>query len=207
MRQIFKGAVSCACAFGALLLVAYFFRAPILRGLADAWIVNDKLEKADAIVVLGGGLDTRPFEAARLFQQGLAPRILLLNVRSNYTDELGITLPHTHVAKLVLFSNQVPPEAVIEIGNGVMSTRDESLAVQGWVKASHAKRLIIPTDLFHTRRVKWLFHKALNGTSVDIRTEAVASSDYTAANYWQHEEGLLAFQNEVLKFAYYVVKY
>src|SRR4051812_8257198 len=81
--------------FVAVLTVCYFFRAPLLGGLADAWIANDNLVKADAIVILGGGLETRPAEAARLYQKGLAPRILVLNLRSNATDQLGITIPET----------------------------------------------------------------------------------------------------------------
>ena len=39
-----------------LLLVGYVFRAPLLTGLADAWVVNDPVAKADAIVIPGGGL-------------------------------------------------------------------------------------------------------------------------------------------------------
>ena len=59
---------------GAVLLTAWLFRTPILRGAAHAWIVNQPIARADAIVVLGGGLDTRPAEAARLYHLGLAPQ-------------------------------------------------------------------------------------------------------------------------------------
>lgn len=64
-----------------LLLAAWVFRAPLLRTSADLWIVNQSVTNADAIVVLGGGLQTRPFAAARLYHAGLAPRILLMNVQ------------------------------------------------------------------------------------------------------------------------------
>ena len=49
-----------------LLAVAFVFRAPLLRGLADVWIATEPMVEADAIVILGGGLETRPFEAAKL---------------------------------------------------------------------------------------------------------------------------------------------
>jgi hypothetical protein len=57
----------------ALLLVLYVFRAPWLTSVAQAWVVNEPTTKADAIVVLGGGLENRPFAAAKLFHDGVAP--------------------------------------------------------------------------------------------------------------------------------------
>ncbi len=47
------------------LVGAYRFRAPILTAMANAYIVDQPLEKADAVVALGGGLQYRTFEAAR----------------------------------------------------------------------------------------------------------------------------------------------
>src|ERR1035441_3007007 len=67
-----------SCGLVVLLAVFCFvFRSPILRSAANAWIVNDPLQHADAIVLLGGGLETRPFAAARLYSGGHPPRPLL----------------------------------------------------------------------------------------------------------------------------------
>jgi uncharacterized SAM-binding protein YcdF (DUF218 family) len=52
-------------------------REPLLREAADLWIVSDPISRGDAIVVLGGGLATRPFEAAELWHRGLADKILI----------------------------------------------------------------------------------------------------------------------------------
>jgi uncharacterized SAM-binding protein YcdF (DUF218 family) len=93
------------------------------------------------------------------------------------------------------------------IGDGVNNTHDESLAVRHWTEEHKPKRIIIPTDLFHTRRVKWLFRKTLREAGVEVLVDAVPQKDYTAANWWQNEKGLIAFQTEVLKFAYYWLKY
>ena len=81
------------------------------------------------------------------------------------------------------------------------------MAVTRWAKVNHPQRIIIPTDIFHTRRVRWLFRKALKKSHVTVLMEPVAPRDYTAANWWQHEQGLIAFQNEIVKYAYYRWKY
>jgi len=191
----------------ALLLAVYLFRGPILSSAAKVWIVNDPLEKADAIVVLGGGLENRPFEAAKLYARGLAPKILVLNVCSNRTDQMGITIPETELAIYLLLKNDVPEEAITVIGRGVTSTHDECIAVRHWAEENKPKRLIFPTEPFHTRRVKWFFRKILRESRVEVRATPIRLSDYSAEDWWRKEIGLIAFQNELIKFAYYIVKY
>ena len=190
-----------------LLVVAYFFRVPLLRGAANHWIVNDPLAKADVIVVLGGGLETRPLEAARLYHQGLAPKILLMNPKPAPTEELGLTAAEVETARQVLLKKDVPASAIALTGDKVSSTYEESVAVRNWARTNGVKRVIIPTDIFHTRRVRWLFGKQLGPSGIQVEVEAVPAREYTAADWWQHEQGVVAFQNEVLKWAYYRLKY
>src|SRR5207249_4368869 len=128
-------------------------------------------------------------EAARLFHHGLAPKILVLKVRLSSADELGVTMAETDSAVFVLLKQEVPEDAIVVIGDGVNSTHDESLAVRHWAEENKPKRLIFPTDLFHTRRVRWLFRKTLKDLGVEVRVDAVPLRDYTAANWWQNEKG------------------
>ena len=192
-----------------VLLAAFCFvcRAPLLRAAANAWIVNEPLAKADAIVVLGGGLETRPFEAARLYHEGLAPKILLMDVKLSPTTRLGITPLEKDLTRQVLLKQNVPDSDCVTIGDGVASTYDESRAVRAWLEATGARKVIIPTDLFHTRRVRWLFRKQLRGTGATVTVRAVVPADYGATNWWTNVEGLIGFQNEVVKSVYYHAKY
>ena len=59
---------------------AWLERAALLQGSADLWIVSDPVTPGDTVVVLGGGLDLRPFVAADLYRKGLAGRILVSQV-------------------------------------------------------------------------------------------------------------------------------
>ena len=56
-------------------------RVQILRGAARVWIVSDSLVPADAVAVLGGGLETRPFAAADLYKKGMVRQILISAVK------------------------------------------------------------------------------------------------------------------------------
>lgn len=74
----FKWLLFVLLTFYGLFIVAYVCRASLLLGLANEWIVNEPLSRADVMVVSGGGPDTRPFEAARFFQrQAVVPGLIL----------------------------------------------------------------------------------------------------------------------------------
>jgi uncharacterized SAM-binding protein YcdF (DUF218 family) len=196
--------LACGCV---LLLGGYLFRAPLLTGLADAWVVNDPVSKADAIVILGGGLENRPFAAAKLFRDGVAPHVLYMDVRLSPTEEMGITLSEREQTRRILLSNNVPETALTMIGANVASTYDESKAVRAWIETSGVKTILIATDLFHTRRARWVFDKELRGTKTVIHVVAIDPLRYRINDWWQHEEGVIAFQNEIVKYIYYRFKY
>jgi uncharacterized SAM-binding protein YcdF (DUF218 family) len=199
--------LTCAITVIVLGALAWFFRAPLLSGIANAWIVHDPLSQADAIVVLGGGVQTRPFEAARLFRDGYAPRVLVASPERKPTDEMGLTAGDTETTKQILVKRGVPDSAIVVFGNEVSSTHEEALALRNWLEQTGAKKIIIVSDPFHTRRVRWLFRKELATTGGQILTGVAAPLKYTVSSWWQTEQGLIEFQNEVIKYAYYRVKY
>jgi uncharacterized SAM-binding protein YcdF (DUF218 family) len=196
--------------FCAVLLVCYVFRAPLLTGMARAWVVNDPATNADAIVVLGGKPELRPFEAARLYHAGAAPRILYMDVKHSPALEQSGMLSEREFTRRVLLSNGVPETAMVAVGNGVANTYDESQAVRAWLATNtSAKSVLITTDLSHSRRARWIFRKELDGTGVQVQVHvhAIDPLEYTTSDWWKHEEGLIAFENEFLKDIYYHLKY
>jgi hypothetical protein len=48
---------------------AWLERQALLRGLADLWIVSDPVTRGDAVVVLGGSFNWRPFVSADVVNQ------------------------------------------------------------------------------------------------------------------------------------------
>jgi uncharacterized SAM-binding protein YcdF (DUF218 family) len=207
MKKWFKRVTFAFLAAFVLLAVAFLFRAPLLRGAAEVWIVNDPLTRADAIVVLGGGMETRPFEAARLYQLGLAPKILLTTTKPEPSEQLGANLPETEIARRILTKKGVPDAAIVVAPGFVNSTYDESIVVRDWARTNSIRRLIIATDVFHTRRARWLFRKELGPAGIQVEVDAVPVREYTLAGWWTNDLGVVSFQNEILKSAYYRVKY
>lgn len=191
-----------------LCAVAWVERAALLRGTADLWIVSDSITPADAVVVLGGGIDVRPFVAAELYAKGLVKKVLLSKVDEGRSVEIGALVGHTEANRRVLLRLGVPESAIETFGNANRNTWEEAVALKDWTDRNAASVLIIPTEIFSARRVSWMFGHEFAGTGVRIE---VPSFDpprlYTRAEWWKTEDGVLAFQNEVLKYLYYRLKY
>lgn len=189
------------------LLSLYVFRAPLARSAARIWIVNDQLQRSDAIVVLGGGVENRPFEAARLYDRGLAPKILVMNPVLSPSQELGLTLPEGRIAEQILLKMHVPGSNIVLCSERVDSTRAECNAVRDWATTNAVKSIIITTDLFHARRARWIFEKTLKPAGIRVKMDAAPMLHYNATNWWRHEDGIIAFQNEIIKYLYYRLQY
>ncbi len=223
-------------------MLAYIFRAPILRNLASTWIVESPPGPAVAIVVLGGGRETRPFAAAKLYHAGYAPLILIPRTKSGPAEQLGLIANDAEIARQILLKQGVPASAIQFIGQDVSSTYEETQAVLQWLQtrnqgfgvsdlltyqaapavkttepppvpapASAATTtdppvLLIPTEKFHTRRTRWIFEHTL-GTAASISVIAIPHEEYPTDTWWEHEQGLIDFQNEIIKHVYYRWKY
>jgi uncharacterized SAM-binding protein YcdF (DUF218 family) len=173
-----------------------------LAGLARLWIAEDPPEPADAIVVLGGGLQSRPFAAADLYHRGQAPLVLVMRNAWRRTDAMGITVDDTSAAVQVLKAMGVPEHAIHVTDKPVFSTADEAEVVAAWVRARGWRCVLVPTNPFHTRRVRWLFRRALRETGCRVLTLPVTLEAYSPGIWWKNEAGLITFQNEVIKYGY-----
>ena len=183
--------------------IAWIARAAILRGVAELWVVSDPLDHADAIVVLGGRIDVRPFAAADLYRRGFAPRVLISNLVRDLLATMQLWPGQTELTRRLLLKLGVPAEAIVEFGDGVSSTYEEARAILDWTKSSGARAVIIPTDPFPTRRVRWTFQHEAASTGVRVIVHPIQLRAYSVDDWWHDERGLIDFQNEVIKFFYY----
>lgn len=196
----------------AFLVIVFFcwagwaFRVQWLTGLARIWVVSEAPAPADAIVVLGGNLQSRPFAAASLYVKGYAPVVVVARNAKNRTDGLGITVDDTTAAVKTLIHEGVPAAAIRVTERAVFSTWDEAESLGAMAKAEGWQALLVPTDPLHTRRTRWIFRRTFEGTGCAPRISAIENAEIGVTNWWWTEGGLLTFQNEVFKGLYYLAK-
>ena len=108
-------------------------------------VVADPLPaSADAIVVLAGSVRDRAIEAARLYQHGLAPRVVVtretLPPGTTTLREAGIELPESDaLTRSVLMGLGVPPRAILTLRRRATSTASEATTIARWACAHHVR--------------------------------------------------------------------
>ena len=187
--------------------VVWFERVVLLRGAAELWVVSDIVGRADAVAIFGGGLSVRPFAADEYYRKGLTRKILVSNVSLNKAEMLGVAPSHTNLNRNVLIKLGVPETAIETFGSGLSNTYQEAVALREWAMRTHARSIIVPTENFTSRRVHWVLEHEFAGTGIQIQVPALDDPDYSVSDWWTSEKAITEFQNEVLKYVYYRIKY
>ncbi|HTL16664.1 MAG TPA: YdcF family protein [Patescibacteria group bacterium] len=102
-------------------------------------VIDDGQVHADAIVLLGGGAGERPARVAELFRDGAAPKVLV----SGAGDADG--------NRLLLMHRGVPSGA-ISLEPDSRTTRENALLSIPLLRAMGARKIIIVTSWYHSRR-------------------------------------------------------
>jgi uncharacterized SAM-binding protein YcdF (DUF218 family) len=185
----------------------WFGRETLLRGAAELWVVSDTVAPADAVAIFGGGLGVRPFAAAEYYKKGITNKILVSNVGLEKAELLGIVASHTALNRSVLLKLGVPETAIETFGFRLSNTYQEAVALREWAVRTHARSVIVPTQAFSSRRVRWVVERELAGTGIQVNVPPLDDTAYGLSDWWKDEKAVIEFQNEVLKYVYYRFKY
>jgi uncharacterized SAM-binding protein YcdF (DUF218 family) len=203
-----RGSFVVALLFVSFCTGAWLKRVALLRGAADLWVVSDPITSADAAVVLGGGENMRPFIAADLYSKGLVHKILVSQVEGGRQVSIGAIPSDTEINVSILRKLGVPNEAIQLFGSDNHNTWDEANALKNWTKQHGDSVFIIPTEPFFARRARWIFQRQFSGMPVQIEFPSFdPPSGYTKAEWWRTDVGVVTFQNEIVKYLYYRLKY
>lgn len=155
---------------------------PLLTAAGRFLIVADPLDAADVIVVLSGGrADERVGQAAMLYKQGLAPLVLL----SGGESLMGISVPELLHSQAL--AHGVPASALLYERSST-STAEQAHALRPLLEARGARRAIVVTSSYHTRRTRKLFRRAFAGSPVEIRVYPVQQDVFRPEDWWTRDQ-------------------
>src|SRR5215813_6858769 len=174
------------------LLVLYLARHPLMRFAAEAWIIEDNPERADAIVVLSDDnyYADRASHAADLYRHNMAPLVVASGRKLR---------PYAGVAELMehdLIERGVPKDKVLRYPHQAENTHEEAIALRPLALERKWRSVIIVTSSYHTRRARYIFAHVFP-SSIAVRASGAKDGDFDPDSWWERRVSVKRFATEV----------
>ncbi len=195
-----------------LLFLGWIILAPFL---AENLIVEKPLEKADAILILGGSAvyKERTQKGAEIYKKGVGEKIFLTDdgERGGWSEIEKRNPSFVELARKNLIANGVPAEKIEILQPTVAGTIDEARILAEKAKAENLDSVLLVTSAYHTRRALWTFEKvfAESGLTTDLGIDAPPAGIETPRKsfWWLSPRGWNFVAGEYVKFLAYWMFY
>jgi uncharacterized SAM-binding protein YcdF (DUF218 family) len=175
-----------------VLTVLYLARHPIFRLVGEGWVVEDTLERSDAILVLSDDnfYADRATRASQVYRQGLAPVVVASGRRLR---------PYAGIAELIehdLIERGVPKDKILRIAHDADNTREEAVTLAQVAKQKKWHSVIVVTSNFHTRRARYIFSHVFP-KDINIRITGARDGDFDPERWWEKRISVKDLSREI----------
>ena len=182
-----------------MLVVLYLLHNRLLSFFGTFLVVNDILDKSDAIVVLGS--DPRGMRedwAAILYKKGLGKKIIMCGY------QVGWQASTAEIMKRHALALGVPEGAIIlDYGWNNNGTWDNAINCLKIVRENNFKSAIVVTSNYHTRRSRYAFKKVFRDSNVRILISPCPGGSFAPGEWWKSRELSKSVFLEYTKLIYY----
>jgi len=170
----------------------YLARRPLLRLAGESWIVDESLDRADAIIVLSDDnfYADRVTRAAELMREGKAPVVVASGRRLR---------PYAGIAELMqhdLIERGVSKEKIIAFPQDADNTREEAEALRNLVLEKKWSSVLIVTSNYHTRRARYIFRHVFP-QGVALAVVSARDGDFDPQQWWEKRKSFKELTREV----------
>lgn len=187
---------------------------PVVAWAGARFLIREApLEKADAIVVLGGSATykERTHEAARLLFAGHSQKILITNdnMRGPWSSSEQRNLFFYERSLEELRNAGVPANSTELLIKPVTTTWEEAELVRDYARQHELHSILIVTSAYHSRRALWVFSRVFQDTGIQIGLINVPPGFESPrpTTWWLSLRGWKLVPTEYVKMIYYMVKY
>jgi uncharacterized SAM-binding protein YcdF (DUF218 family) len=171
------------------------------RTIGLALGAGDLPRQAEYILALNGNIAERSLHAARLYHQGWADALLIVQTSHSIPGTRG--RPPMTAAELLaywLVRRGVPVDAISILPGAAGNTIDEARVLRAFVTSQAANHVIVATTDYHAGRARWIFARQLTGTRSSISVVVSRSSTgITPENWWRSRQGWRRYSAEAGK--------
>jgi uncharacterized SAM-binding protein YcdF (DUF218 family) len=172
--------------------VLYAARRPLLRLAGESWVVEDALQRSDALLLLSDDnfFADRATRASELYRQKLAPVVVASGRRLRPSAGIAELMEHD------LIERGVPKDRIIRFPHDADNTREEALALRSLVIEKNWRNVIVVTSNYHTRRARYIFQRIFSPT-VTVRVASARDGEFDPERWWENRKSLKEFIREL----------
>lgn len=184
----------------AILTLMMIFHPFLLERAAEYLIVQDKLEKADAILVFAGDPNgERVAQAVELYKKGYGKFLLMSGGpaiwHQTYADNMRAQAKSLGVA-----------DKDILIQDRSRSTYEDAKFSLPILKAKKVKSVILVTSPYHMRRALRTTRRLYNKENIKVIAYPVQNSEFKVKGWWKKHDATQAVVWEYEAFIFYLIK-
>jgi len=171
--------------------VLYLARHPILPFAAEFWIIEDPIDKADAIIVLSDDnfYAARATRAAELFREGKAPLVVASGRRLRPSAGIAELMEHD------LVERGVRRDRILRFAHDADGTREEAEALARFAKERKWRSVIVVTSNYHTRRARYIFRRVFP-QDIEVRVASARDGDFDPQRWWEKRKSVKELMRE-----------
>lgn len=172
----------------AIILAPVLLLSTFLLSRTGGWlVVEDPLEKADGIVILGGTMYERQLEAVDLYKEGWATRIFVLREIADWGEAELISRGVKYMSAVDIQVDAmerlgVPRDRITILDRANSTAREADLLYQ-LTQQEKLGTVIVVTSKQHTRRARLVMNRRMAGTGVKVIMRA-SRYDRTDVEHW-----------------------
>jgi len=174
-------------------LLLYSFRSAFLIGISELLVENHPVKETELLLILGGDVTSTADYTASIYYR-VQPGLILVSPNNRAKQVVGRLANLHHLPRERI---QILPSRRV-----VTSTYEEAIAMANYSRRVPFKSVTIVTVTFHTGRAYWIFRRILP-KDVEVRMAGAPEEGFSRSHWWQTERGLIAVNNEFLKWVYY----
>ena len=190
-----------------IVLIVIFIGLFMLFKNAGSYLVkSDPPNSADAMVILMGSIPDRVLQAADIYKDGLAGKLIIVKESMGKFRELetrGVQIiSSTKQCRDACITLGIPAESIIILPGDALSTQEEATIVRQYLKTQPSiDSITLVTSPDHTRRASMIFERAFKKQRMPVVVLCSPSkyTGYTGKGWWKNKEGIQTVVMEYLK--------
>jgi uncharacterized SAM-binding protein YcdF (DUF218 family) len=197
--------------FGIIIIIAVLYVGGCRR--AGTWLVKEDVPvHSDAMVILMGNFPDRVLQAADLYHEGRAGKLIIVEESMGPFRTLEARganiISSTNQTRNACIALGIPADSITVLPGDARSTQDEAIVVRDYMsRCTTMDTLLLVSSSAHMRRASMIFRAALCDSEppVFIGCSPSAYSDFDAKHWWRGKEDIQKVFTEFVKMTSFVV--